>query len=82
MKPAPLLILLLACTGCVNIPELEDSEAPGVRKAAYPRLIALQETLGPPVKPEDEAAEVEEELTQRKEALDERAKALQEVSID
>lgn len=82
MKPLPLLLLMFACAACADIPELDGSESPSVRKAKYPRLIPLSEALGPPVDPVNEAAEVEEDLTARGEALAERAQALQDAEIN
>lgn len=82
MKPLPLILVLLACAACANIPELEGSEGPELRKAPYPRLIPISDTLGPPANPVNEAEEVEEELTERSEALAEKAQALQDVEID
>lgn len=82
MKPLPLLTLMLACAACADIPELEGSESAAVRAAAYPRLVPLQETLGPPSDPVAEAAEVEEELAARSEALAKKAEALQNTQID
>lgn len=82
MKPLPLIAALIACAACADIPELEGSEGPALRKAAYPKLVPISDTLGPPGDPISEADEVEEELTARSEALAEKAKALQEVEID
>lgn len=77
MKHAALIVLMIALAGCADIPELEGSESASLRKAPYPRLIPLDQTLGPPADPVSEAREVEEELTARAEALAERAEALQ-----
>ncbi len=82
MKPLPLLILLLACAGCADFPELEGREQPDVRSARYPTLIPIQENLGPPVDPVNEAAEVEEDLVARREALEKKAQDLQAAEIN
>ncbi|SLN31433.1 hypothetical protein [Ruegeria meonggei] len=82
MKPLPLLILFLACAGCTNFPELEGREQPDVKSARYPKLIPLQENLGPPIDPVNEAAEVEEDLLARREALQKKSEELQNVEID
>ncbi|NVO54769.1 hypothetical protein HW561_03080 [Rhodobacteraceae bacterium B1Z28] len=82
MKPLPLLILILACAGCADIPELEGSEPPSVKTSAYPRLIPLQDVLGPTADPVSEAAEVEEDLTARSEALAKKAQALQNAQVN
>lgn len=82
MKPLPLIALLLAIAGCADIPELEGSESKALRKAAYPKLLPLDATLGPPIDPVSEAAEVEEDLTARSEALAKRAEALQNAEIN
>ncbi|MEO1107893.1 MAG: hypothetical protein AAFX90_08235 [Pseudomonadota bacterium] len=76
-KALPLLILSLALAGCADIPELDGSESRLVQKAAYPRLIPLQDTLGAPVDPVNEAPEVEDDLNARAEALRKKADALQ-----
>ncbi|KUJ80560.1 hypothetical protein AVO45_05810 [Ruegeria marisrubri] len=81
MKHLP-LILLVAAAGCTQIPELDEQETPALLRAKYPALTPLQETLGPPVSPKDEAKEVEEELARRSETLDKRAKALNARDID
>ncbi|MCX8954497.1 hypothetical protein OU790_13750 [Ruegeria sp. NA] len=77
MKLLPVLPLILSCAACADIPELEGSEPAAVRSAPYPRLIPLQETLGPPVDPIHQAAAVEDDLTQRSNALAQKAQALQ-----
>ncbi|WP_108858991.1 hypothetical protein [Ruegeria sp. Alg231-54] len=82
MKPLPLLVLLLTCAACTDFPELEGREQPNVRSAAYPKLVPLQDILGPPINPVNEAAEVEEDLTARREALAKRAEALQNVQTN
>ncbi|WP_170397572.1 hypothetical protein [Ruegeria arenilitoris] len=82
MKPLPLLILLLACAGCADFPELEGREQPDVGSTAYPTLIPIQENLGPPVDPLNEAAEVEEDLIARREALEKKAEELQAAEIN
>ncbi|WP_170324465.1 hypothetical protein [Ruegeria arenilitoris] len=82
MKPLPLLILMLACAGCADFPELEGREQPNVGSAPYPTLIPIQENLGPPVDPLNEAAEVEEDLIARREALEKKAEELQAAEIN
>ncbi len=82
MKPLSLILVLLSCAACTEIPELEGSSAASVRKAPYPRLLPVSDTLGPPTDVISEAAEVEEELNARSEALAEKAQALQEVEND
>ena len=77
MKVLIPLILMLACAGCADIPELDGSETKAVRDAPYPELIPLQQALGAPAAPEAEAAAVEEELTARSEALAKKAQDLQ-----
>ncbi|TMV08030.1 hypothetical protein FGK63_11325 [Ruegeria sediminis] len=81
MKPL-LLILIAAAAGCTQIPELEERETPELLRAKFPRLVPLQDTLGPPVDPVDEAGKVEEELTKRREALGKRADALHAAQTD
>lgn len=82
VKPLPLLALFIFCAGCADFPELDGSEPASVKSARYPRLIPLQDTLGPPVDPVSEAAEVEEDLTARSEALSKKAQALQNAQIN
>ncbi len=77
MKALPFLILTVVLASCADIPELDGVEPRGIQKAAYPRLIPLQDTLGAPVDPVSEAEEVEEDLTTRSEALKKKAEALQ-----
>ncbi len=77
MKPLAVSVLILICAGCADVPELDGSEPPSVKAAPYPRLIPLQDTLGPPLDPVNEATEVEDELTARSEALAAKARALQ-----
>ncbi|WP_170759148.1 hypothetical protein [Ruegeria lacuscaerulensis] len=82
MKPLPLLILVLACSGCTNFPELEGRELANVKSARYPELIPLQENLGPPANPVSEAVEVEEDLVERRKELQKKARKLQRAKID
>ena len=82
MKPLPLMILILACSGCADFPELEGREQPDVRSARYPKLIPLQESLGPPVDPVNEAVEVEEDLVARRKELEKKAQKLQNEEIN
>lgn len=77
MKLLPVLPIILVFAGCSDFPELEGSESASVKSAPYPRLVPLQETLGPSIDPISQAAEVEEDLTQRSEALAKKAQALQ-----
>lgn len=69
MKLLPVLPLILVFAGCSDFTELEGSEPASVKSAPYPRLVPVQETLGPSIDPVSQAAEVEEDLTQRSEAL-------------
>ncbi|WP_170330857.1 hypothetical protein [Ruegeria arenilitoris] len=82
MKPLSMLILVLACAGCADFPELEGREQPNVKSARYPKLVPIQENLGPPVDPLNEAAEVEEDLIARREALQKKAEELQAAEIN
>ncbi|WP_170513157.1 hypothetical protein [Ruegeria atlantica] len=82
MKPLPLLILMLACAGCTDIPELEGRELPELESARYPKLIPLQENLGPAVDPVNEAAVVEEDLIARREELEKKSEELQNAEIN
>ncbi|MFA3915940.1 hypothetical protein [Ruegeria hyattellae] len=68
---------LLAATACTNVPELEDELSPQLRDARFPKLIELDKALGPPVDPESEAKEIEQELDARAAALQKRARQLQ-----
>lgn len=82
MKPLPLIPFLIAIAGCADIPELEGSESRALRKAPYPALLALDATLGAPVDPVSEAAEIKDELTARSDALAKRAETLQNAEIN
>jgi len=82
MKPLPLLILIFACAGCADFPELEGRELDNVKSARYPKLIPLQENLGPPADPANEAIEVEEDLIARRKELQKKARKLQRAKID
>ncbi|GAA6161169.1 hypothetical protein NBRC116589_33430 [Ruegeria sp. HU-ET01832] len=82
MKPLPLLIVLSLCASCVDFPELEGSEPESLKTTRYPKLIPLQENLGPPIDPVSEAAEVEEDLSARREALQKKADKLQSEEIN
>lgn len=82
MKPLPLLVLLVICVGCTDFPELDGSESRAVKSAPYPDLLPLNDTLGDPVDPVSEAAEVEQDLTARSEALAQKAEELQNAQIN
>ncbi|WP_010441983.1 hypothetical protein [Ruegeria conchae] len=82
MKLLPSIFLVLATASCANIPELEGSETAALRKAPYPKLIALDPALGAPTDPVSEAEEVEEDLSTRGEALAKKAEALQNAEIN
>ncbi|MDP5216642.1 hypothetical protein Q5Y75_05380 [Ruegeria sp. 2205SS24-7] len=69
--------MLLAVTACTNVPELDDEISPQLRNSRYPALIPLEDALGPPVDPQAEAQEIEEELEARAAALQNRARQLQ-----
>ncbi|MGI9370490.1 MAG: hypothetical protein ACR2O2_16795 [Ruegeria sp.] len=81
MKPLLPLVLLFFYACCTEIPQLEGDDAAAITNARYPKLIPLEEALGPPVNPEDEAAIVEEELDARSKSLDQKAKALQSAPV-
>lgn len=80
MRPL-FLILPLFCVACTNVPELDDKLTPQLRNAQYPKLVPLHETLGPPVSPRDEAAELEEQLNARVASLQARAQRLQAAPV-
>ncbi|WP_171122734.1 MULTISPECIES: hypothetical protein [unclassified Ruegeria] len=82
MKPLPLLILTLCCAACADFPELEGSEPASLKSARYPKLIPLQENLGPTIDPISEASEVEEELETRRKELQKKADQLQSEQIN
>ncbi|SHF22691.1 hypothetical protein SAMN05444279_12231 [Ruegeria intermedia] len=82
MKPLPVLFLVALAAGCTNIPELQGREAAAVTDAPYPRLIPLDEALGPPVDVVSEAADLSKNLTERKKSLRQRANRLQNTPID
>lgn len=76
------LTILVALAACTQVPELEDHLTPQLRRADYPTLIPLDETLGPRPDPAAEATEIEEELAARVAALQNRARALQTPVVD
>ncbi len=82
MKPLPLLIMMLCCAACADFSELDDSEPASLKSARYPKLIPLQENLGPPIDPVNEASEVEEDLTARRDELQKKADRLQSEQIN
>lgn len=82
MKPLPVLFLVALSAGCTDFPELRGREAATVVDAPYPKLIPLDEALGPPVDVASEAADLRKDLTERKKSLRKRANRLQNTPID
>ncbi|NVL00596.1 hypothetical protein KQ247_17565 [Ruegeria pomeroyi] len=75
-------LLLLMAAACTQVPELNERIGPDLRTAAFPKLVPLDEALGPPVDPEGEARAVQEALEARRAALAGRARRLQQASHD
>lgn len=74
--------LVLSCAACTQVPELNERVPPDVKTADYPDLVPLDEALGPPDNPEDEAKKLEDSLQARREALAARAQKLKAPIVD
>ncbi|MEX0367669.1 MAG: hypothetical protein AB3N22_16490 [Ruegeria sp.] len=75
-------IVLIALAGCTQVPALDERLTPDLRNAPYPRLIPLDDALGPPHNPQQEASELEDQLTARRDQLAARARLLQTPVVD
>ncbi|MEX0349826.1 MAG: hypothetical protein AB3N15_10425 [Paracoccaceae bacterium] len=73
---------LLALGACTQVPELDEKLSAQTRDARFPKLIPLEDALGPPVDPEAEAQEIEDELDARAAALQNRARQLQAPQVE
>lgn len=77
-----LTLALLMIAACTQVPELNERIGPDLRDASFPRLVPLDEALGPPADPEGEAQAVQKSLEARRDALAQRARRLQQASHD
>ncbi|MBO9452188.1 hypothetical protein J7426_18075 [Tropicibacter sp. R16_0] len=82
MKLRLAICLLPVLAACTQVPELEDKVSSQLKNAKYPKLVPIDETLGPPVAPEAEAQKVTDELEARRDSLKQRAAALQKPVVD
>ncbi|MCE8511311.1 hypothetical protein KBY22_01290 [Ruegeria pomeroyi] len=80
MPRSAFLSLLLLAAACTQVPELNERISPDLRKAGFPKLVPLDEALGPPADPEGEALAVQKSLEARRDALAQRARRLQEAT--
>ena len=70
-------VFLIGLAGCTQVPELGERVPDGFKQAPYPRLIPLEQALGPPPNPARDAETLEETLNNRRNALTRKARALQ-----
>lgn len=82
MKLRLAFCLLPIMAACTQVPELNDKVSPQLKNAKYPKLVPIDQTLGPPVAPEEEAKKVTEQLEARRDSLKRRASALQKPVVD
>lgn len=76
LKPALLVVMAAACAACTRVPEIEDRLTTDMRDAAYPALLPLDDGLPTLPTPQDQSAELEEQLEARSARLKARAEAL------
>ncbi|SDD75260.1 hypothetical protein [Ruegeria marina] len=76
------LVLLVLTAACTQVPELNEQIRPDLQSKSFPRLIPLDETLGPAVIAEDEARKLEQSLASRRAALEARARRLRQPVLD
>ena len=82
MKLRLAFCLLPIMAACTQVPELNDKVSPQLKNANYPKLVPIDQALGPPVAPEEEAKKVTEQLEARRDSLKRRASALQKPVVD
>ena len=70
-------VVLIGFAGCTQVPELGERVPDDFKQAPYPRLIPLEQALGPPPNPAKDAETLEETLINRRDALTRKARALQ-----
>ena len=70
-------VFLIGLAGCTQVPELGERVPDGFKQAPYPKLIPLEQALGPPPNPARDAETLEETLNNRRDALTRKARALQ-----
>lgn len=76
------LCLLPVLAACTQVPELKETVTPTLRNADYPPLLPLDQALGAPVLPQEQAQEVTQQLEARRDSLKRRAAALQKPALD
>ncbi|MCV2891044.1 hypothetical protein [Ruegeria aquimaris] len=76
------LISLVLITACTQVPELDEHIGPELQGKPFPKLVSLDQTLGPPADPEDEAQKLAESLDGRRAALQAKAQRLRQAVPD
>jgi hypothetical protein len=76
LKPALLIVLAAASPACTRVPEIEDRLTPDLKGADYPALLPLDEGVPPLPTPQEQSAELEQQLDARSARLKARAEAL------
>ena len=82
MKRLIFAIPLAMLAGYTTIPELTERVPPQIKNAAYPELVPLEDVLGAPVNPQEEATELQKHLQARSERLASKARELQSPVLD
>ncbi|WP_121064041.1 hypothetical protein [Chachezhania antarctica] len=82
-RPGPrlagaLLVAALCLSACEKVPGLDDPLPPDLEKADYPALVPLPPSLFDVTSPDDDASEVEADLSARASRLKSRANALRQ----
>lgn len=76
------LISLSLITACTQVPELDERIGPELQGKPFPKLVPLEQTLGPPADPEDEAKKLAANLDGRRAALEAKAQRLRQAVHD
>ena len=76
------LALLALLSACTQVPELNSKIPAEMKRADFPVLTPLDETLGPPVAPADQAQKLEDQLVGRRSNLQAQAQKLRSPVVD
>ena len=72
----------LSLTACTQIPELDQAVPESVRKADFPKLVALDTSLTASTLPQDESEKIAQAMAARRDQLNRRAERLNKPVID
>ncbi|MBE1282625.1 MAG: hypothetical protein GJ676_04865 [Rhodobacteraceae bacterium] len=76
------LCAAVLATACTRVPEIEAQISPELKKASYPTLQPLDQSVVPLPSPQQAGQEIQDNLNARRDRLKRRAAALETAGVD